>query len=217
MTPEPSTDGFSPEPLSSPLDCYGTPVRVLMRDGCPWFEALPLCAAMAVDWPAFVRFAATALDTDIRQVPFDTEPLPALSPIGHYEFVSSLHAPELAKFAAWSRRKAAELVPNPNPDDRRLCLTLNPDGTRPDEPNRYTGRHYEWKELKFRPGYKPVSRYASAPSSSGPSRSTSSESLDDFIARIALGHNIVRSQSEYTALASGSEYIAPDGSKRIKR
>jgi len=211
MTSKPSTDG-----LTFTLDCYGTPVRVLMRDGCPWFEASALCAVMAVDYRALVRFAVTAMDTDLRLVPFDTEPVLAFSPIGHYEFVSGLHAPELAKYAAWTRRKTTDLVRDPDPDDMRLCLTLNPDGTRPDEPNRYTGRHYEWKELKLRPGYKSGSRYAPAPSANGLYRSASSESLDDFIARIAQCHNVVCNQSEYKALASGSKYIAPDGSKRIK-
>ena len=149
MTDKPSIDG-----LTFTRDCYGQPVRIFMWEDCPWFEASALCAAIGIDPANIDLFDRTALDTDIALFPFDAEPVPVFSPIGHFKFVQSHGTERDAKFAAWSRREAAELVPNPAADDPRFRLTLGQDGSRPAYPSRYTGRLGEWKALKYLPGYK---------------------------------------------------------------
>jgi len=148
MTPKPSIDG-----LAFTLDCFGSPVRVYMFEGSPWFEASALCTAMGIDPAELDRFNQDASDTDIAEFAFDAEPVFVLSPIGHFNFVETCLPETCARFAAWSRREAAKLVPNPAADDARFHLTLRPDGSRPDRPSRFTGRVPEWKELRFLPAY----------------------------------------------------------------
>lgn len=157
MTTEPSTDG-----LTFTHDCYGTPVRIFMWEGCPWFEASALCVAMGLDPAVIATFNAKADDTDIALYPFDDEPVPALSPIGHWKFVERHGGPRDAKYAAWSRREATKLIPEPHAEDARQRLTLNPDGSRPEYPNRYSGRLGEWKELLFHPNYRSANAILSA-------------------------------------------------------
>jgi hypothetical protein len=149
MTTEPSTDG-----LTFTDDCLGAPIRITIQGGCPWFEATDLCAAMDVNPALIDHFAEKALATDLGMHPFDAEPVPALSPIGHYKFVGIYGADAVANRAAWTRRKANELFPVADDEDPRFRLTLNADGSRPEYPNRYTGRLNEWKDLKCHPNYR---------------------------------------------------------------
>lgn len=149
MTSKPSIDG-----LTFTRDCYGHPIRIFMWDGCPWFEAAPLRAAMAIDPAALDRFKQDAPPTDIAACPSETETADAFSAIGHLKFVEAYASEMHAKFASWSRRTAFELVPRPAPDDARFHLTLNANGSRPPRPSRFTGRLDEWKDLKLLPEYR---------------------------------------------------------------
>lgn len=149
MTPESSIDG-----VSFTLDCYGTPVRVFMFEGCPWFEGKAICGALGLTAHALDSFEKKALDNDIALHVFDTEPTYVLSPIGIWKMSHPVRRPLGPKIASWSKREAAKLVPTPTEDDARQRLTLNEDGSRPDYPDYYSGRLAEWKALQFHPNYK---------------------------------------------------------------
>jgi hypothetical protein len=185
MISKPSVDG-----LTFTLDCFSKPVRVYMSEGCPWFEASALCAAMGIDPAEIDRFNRDALDTDIAEFAFDAEPVFVLSPIGHFKFVED-HLPEqYAKYAAWSRREAAKLVPDPAADDAHLCLTLRSDGSRPQRPSRFTGRVPEWKELLFLPAYRTdraiaMERYRTGSRAAPEEAQTNDEGIQRLLARVA--------------------------------
>lgn len=191
MTPKPSIDG-----LTFTLDCFGKPVRVYMAEGCPWFEASALCAAMGIDPAEIDRFNRDALDTDIAEFAFDAEPVFVLSPIGHFKFVDDNLPEQYAKFASWSRREAGKLVPTPAADDARFWLTLRPDGSRPLRPSRYTGRVPEWTELKFLPAYRTdraiaMERYRAEQSAAPEEAQTNDEGIQRLLARVAASNGFI--------------------------
>lgn len=89
-------------------------------------------------------------------------------------------------------------MPEPRADDARLRLTLNPDGSRPDYPNRFTGRLEEWKELAFHRDYKSPRQIsaenhiaemraiaAGHKAASAPSAPANDEGIERLLARIA--------------------------------
>lgn len=135
-------------------DRQDQPVRCVMSEGSPWFEAAPICELLKLPLITIQGFDATALDSDIAQHAFDDEPTAVVSPIGVWKL--SLHAgrPQGPNVASWAKREAARLIPDQDPNDPRLHLTLNPDGSRPPYPDKYSGRRAEWGDLLFLPGYK---------------------------------------------------------------
>lgn len=131
------------------------PVRACMAEGSLWFAARDICDIMHLKYEVVIPpFDATAPDTAIAPFEFATGFELVLSPIGVLNLCTRNESALTIKVASWARRKAAELLSEPPADDARLRLTINPDGSRPDYPNRFTGYRDQWKELLFHPLYK---------------------------------------------------------------
>lgn len=131
------------------------PVRACMSEGSLWFSARDVCHVMKLDYEvAMPHFDATAPDTDIAAFEFDKSPELVLSPIGVYNLCCKNESVLTVKVAAWARRQAKQLLPDADPADPRLFLTLDAEGGRPPYPNRFTGRLEEWKELLYHPKYR---------------------------------------------------------------
>jgi len=134
------------------------PIRIVQRhDGVPYFAVPDLCAAMGRETcsqrvldtiPDHAKFAGCQEEADSG-----LEPISMLTPVGAWWLTHNLDAYRGQKLAAWTRRVARDLCPNPAPDDPAMFLTVDAQGQLPPRPTKYTGRHTEWTDLRYSDAY----------------------------------------------------------------
>jgi BRO family, N-terminal domain len=111
-------------------------LRVVMRDGNPWFVAADVCAALGLDNN---RQAVTRLDDDERGVisndtPSGQQEMTIINESGLYSLILGSRKPEAKKFKKWvtsevlpAIRKTGTYTAPTGPVDRYIDLTSHPD------------------------------------------------------------------------------------------
>lgn len=143
------------------LDFKGHPIRVLLVRKVPWFELSDVCDALRPhedvdrlvydpDFPAFAKIPAQEdRDPNVHGEPQDVT---LLSPVGVWYLTTLMDAPGKGQaIAAWAKRQAAQLCPDPAPGDPAVFLTiLDVEGRKelPPYPWKFTGRRSEFLALK---------------------------------------------------------------------
>lgn len=133
-------------------------IRVVMLDGVPHFLLADVCAANGYrpevakvvdhpDFPAHAKRVAWEVTEEGHQ------DITVITPVGAWLFTVLTDAGRGQSFAAWARREAKLLCPNPADKDPAMCLTLGEDGSLPPCPMRYSGRRSEWDDLRFSQEY----------------------------------------------------------------
>jgi hypothetical protein len=126
-------------------------VRAVFTEGIPWFDAADICDLLKLPIEAIGRFDESALDTDLATFAFDDRPTAVLSPIGVYKLSMDAPLPQGPQVSAWAKRVSCEIVLDPAQDDARMHLTLNPDGTLPRFPHKFSGRRSDFYALRYSP------------------------------------------------------------------
>jgi len=129
-------------------------VRIVMQDGVPWYSLNDLCLAMNRNHYAAEMAYGRNFPEHARRICLEEDDngemqdATLLSPVGVF-FLTDLIAPAKGQdLAAWARREAQRLCPNPIENDPAMFLTLQPDGELPPYPMKYSGRRAEWLALK---------------------------------------------------------------------
>ena len=142
----------APQGATQIINYKTTPVRILMLDGSPWFASEDIADALGLHHWAIDRQIPKLPAHAVRECQEDTEEgltdAKLLSPIGVWLITHLIDPRRGAGVAAWARRTAADLVPNPTPKDPRLFLTPAANGAIPPRPDKYSGRLSEWRDLK---------------------------------------------------------------------
>lgn len=132
-------------------------IRVLPVRGVPWFALPDLCDALEChasgsavvnrkDFPAWAKMVCgEEPDRDIRGKPQDVT---ILSPVGVWWWTHLTDALRGQRLAAWAKATALEHCPEARKDDPAIFLQLQPDGSLPPYPCRYSSRRAEWIALK---------------------------------------------------------------------
>lgn len=155
MTDLPATPGDH----ALTLDFKGTPIRVHMHEGVPHFALADLCEALGRDHHAAARvanprFPAHAKLTCLEETGDGAfQDITMLTPVGVYFLTDLIDPVGGQKLAAWSRREAKRLCPDPRDNDPAMFLTLMPDRTLPPRPGKYSGRLSEWLNLRGKGNY----------------------------------------------------------------
>lgn len=106
-TSKQSALAFSAEPSQSTFNFNGHPIRVIVRDGEPWFVATDVCAALG--YANTSKAVGDHLDDDerasamVQRTPNDSLGVPTniISESGLYALVLRSRKPEARKFAKW--------------------------------------------------------------------------------------------------------------------
>ncbi|MCW2349804.1 hypothetical protein [Sphingobium sp. B12D2B] len=134
------------------------PIRVIMFDGVPWFVVPDLCAAMGV-YPKFAAkvnnpaFPPSAKRTCSEVTEEGLQDIVLVSPVGAWWLTALVDPARGQGLAAWTRREAQRLCPEPRPGDPAMFLTVGADGSLPPRPFRYSGRKAEWEDLRHSQEY----------------------------------------------------------------
>ena len=142
----------APQGATQIINYKATPVRILMLDGSPWFASQDIADALGLHQWAVDQQISRLPTHAVMECQEDTEEgltdAKLLSPIGVWLITHLIDPRRGAGVAAWAKRTAADLVPNPTPKDPRLFLTPAANGAIPPRPDKYSGRLSEWRDLK---------------------------------------------------------------------
>lgn len=147
------TTQSAPTERLDPLLYQGHPISYILLDGVPWFALGDLCtalnrnehAASIVNRHDFPNYAKQTVE---ELTPDGWKPITVLSPVGVWFFGHHIDPARSQGLAAWARREASRLCPDPRPGDTALHISLMPDGTLPPRPYKFSGRRSEWYDLK---------------------------------------------------------------------
>lgn len=135
----------------------GHAIRVLPVNGVLWFALPDMCdalrfragAAATVDKPRFPAWAKMVCAEDPtdegKGKPRDVV---ILSPVGVWYFTCLTDPGRGQNLAAWAKSKAEDRNPTLPHDDRTLALTLEPDGSMPPYPCKFSGWKRAWITLR---------------------------------------------------------------------
>ncbi|HQS95999.1 MAG: hypothetical protein B7X90_08405 [Novosphingobium sp. 17-62-19] len=145
------------------LDYKGRSIRAIPVNGVPWFALPELAEALSLpqgeadklvhspDFPAHARLVCYESPEPDPEVTTEPGPVTMLSPVGVW-WLTALMDDEGSSgqaLAAWAKREAARLCPEPAPGDPAVFLRLARAGVRPPYPWKYSGRRAEWIELRW--------------------------------------------------------------------
>jgi hypothetical protein len=129
-------------------------IRAVMLDGVPWFLLDDLVAPLGFS-ESFVTRAANHADfpahanrEGLEEADDGWQTVTLISPVGVWLLTTQLDPGRGQGLAAWARREAARLCPNPQPKDPAMFLTLDDEWNLPPRPLRYSGRRSEWEDLR---------------------------------------------------------------------
>ena len=149
------TDQSQPAPAEQPraLLFQSKSISIILYDGVPWFSLDDLCAAIGFTECAAERlqrrdFPDYAKRVVEEQTDEGWQPATVLSPIGVWLWGHMVDPGRSQGVAAWAKREALRLCPNPIPGDPAMCVSLMPDGELPPRPFKYSGRLSEWLDLR---------------------------------------------------------------------
>lgn len=145
---------MSDHPDEQTLTFKDHPIRIVMQDGVPWFSLNDICLAMNRNHYAaeqaygrnFPEHARRTCSEETEEGELQDATL--LSPVGVWLFTHLIDAAKFQQLAAWARKEAKRLCPNPRENDPSMFLTLTPDGELPPYPMKYSGRKAEWLALR---------------------------------------------------------------------
>ena len=146
------TTETAPQGPTQILHYKNMPVRILMLEGAPWFSSADIADALGLHHWAVDQQIPRLPAHAVRECQEDTEEgltdAKLLSPIGVWLITHLIDPRRGAGVAAWAKRTAADLVPDPTPQDPRLFLSPAANGALPPRPDKYSGRLSEWRDLK---------------------------------------------------------------------
>jgi hypothetical protein len=76
-----------------------------------------------------------------------------VTPVGAWRLTDVLDRYRAQPLAAWTKRTSRDLCPDAAPNDPAMFLVLEPDGSLPPAPTKYSGRLSEWRDLKDSDAY----------------------------------------------------------------
>jgi hypothetical protein len=145
-------------PSKFTLEFNSHPIRIDIQDGVPWFSLTDISAAVG-DGPRTLEVVlepefpvhATRICNETDDGGMVSEGV-LLSPVGVWYFAHLLNAKGLQKLAAWAKREAVRLCPDPRAGDLAMFLTYadkwNGSIEMPPYPWKYSGRRSEWYALQ---------------------------------------------------------------------
>jgi hypothetical protein len=141
----------SPEEHDMFLTFKEQPIRIVMREGIPLFALPDICEAfgLGVARASTVRLLPEhAKDTYSAATDDGLEDIVMLTPFGVWLY-GHLDDPGRSQAgAAWVRRESLRLCPDADPGNPAMFITLEPDGSLPPRPMKYSGRRAEWDALR---------------------------------------------------------------------
>jgi len=149
-----NTDAFmGTHPSSDTLNYKDHEIRIAMFDGVPFFVLDDLSDAMG--WGSFDSrrvhsedFPSHAKRVCQEETEDGFKDMLALSPVGVWLFTTEVDPYKGAGLAAWAKREAIRLCPNPAAKDPAMFLTMSETGQLPPSPTKFSGRRSEWLDLK---------------------------------------------------------------------
>lgn len=131
----------------------GNAIRIAMIDGVPWFSLTDICEVMSYYGDNAAALSANLPDHVCRDCFVETEAgetvdATLISAVGVWYLSTLTNPARFQQLAAWARKEAQTLCPDPQPDDPAMFLTLLPGAQLPPRPLRYSGRLAEWENLR---------------------------------------------------------------------
>lgn len=148
-----TTTTTAPSGRPAPLDFKGHPISYIMLDGVPWFSRDDLTTAMG--WNEYAHSVLSRYDfpshakRDVEELTDEgRQSTTYLSPVGVWVYGHLNDPARTQTLAAWAKREAMRLCPDPHPGDPAMFLTLRVDGELPPRPFKFSGWRSAWYDLR---------------------------------------------------------------------